>query len=358
MRFTQRTTCAFLFIVLSAVGQLGFGQNQHTKAPRKEPVSASLPGAAFAALQTIDPEHIRWHVRFLSQDVLQLGGAAQGGGIAAEYIATQFAEYGLKPGGDNNSYFQKAHIAGQIRSFESNNVVAILPGSDRKLREEAVLYTAHFATSFATSDGNTAENGVGGTTLPTSGDATGCGILLELARAFSVAREHPRRSIIFAVLIEEPGPVAAEYLASHLPVGTGKISLDLNYDIVKPLGAPQEVRVDGAERTTFYPWVQATAKLFRLAIRPDAPSELRPSHDLAMGNLGIPAFSINEGMKFKGHPETWGIAKNKELVQASYSENDSHPPTVDFVGDAAMARFGFALGWEAANLLHLIAWEK
>jgi hypothetical protein len=352
MRFTQGTTCAFLFTVLSALGQLGFGQNQHSKGSRKEPVSANLPGAALAALQTIDPEHIRWHVRFLSQDLLQSGGAAPGGGIAAEYIATQFAEYGLKPAGDNNSYFQKAHIAGQLRSFESNNVVAILPGSDRKLREEAVLYTAHFATS----DGNPPENSAGENA--TSGDATGCGILLELARTFSAAREHPRRSIIFAVLIEEPGPLAAEYLASHLPVGTGKISLDLNYDTVKPLGAPQEVRVDGAERTTFYPWVQATAKLFRLAIRPDAPSELRPSHDLAMGTLGIPAFSINEGMKFKGHPETWGIAKNKELVQASFSENDKNPPPVDFVGDAAMARFGFALGWEAANLSRLITWEK
>src|SRR5579872_7592193 len=69
---------------------------------RHEDVSVGLPGAAFAAMQTIDPEHIRWHVRFLSHDLLEGRGTGQrGGDIAAEYIATQFAEYGLKPAGDH-----------------------------------------------------------------------------------------------------------------------------------------------------------------------------------------------------------------------------------------------------------------
>jgi len=56
----------------------------------------------------------------------------------------------------------------------------------------------------------------------------------------------------------------------HPPIAAGKIALDLNYDNVMPLGAPEEVEVSGAERTTFYPAVEATAKEFRLAIRPDA----------------------------------------------------------------------------------------
>jgi len=49
-------------------------------------------------METINPEHIRWHVRYLSHDLLEGRGTGQrGGDIAAEYIATQFAEYGLKP---------------------------------------------------------------------------------------------------------------------------------------------------------------------------------------------------------------------------------------------------------------------
>src|SRR5271156_5207024 len=82
-------------------------------ATKREAVSVRLPGAAFAAMETINPEHIRWHVRFLSHDLLEGRGTGQrGGDIAAEYIATQFAEYGLKPAGENGSYLQKVPLVG------------------------------------------------------------------------------------------------------------------------------------------------------------------------------------------------------------------------------------------------------
>src|SRR5215471_875448 len=80
------------------------------KAPPKNAnyASAHLPSVAIAALQKIDPEHIRAHVRFLSLDLLEGRGTGQrGGDLAAEYIATQFWLYGLKAAGDNGSFFQK-----------------------------------------------------------------------------------------------------------------------------------------------------------------------------------------------------------------------------------------------------------
>ena len=82
------------------------------KGPKTVP-SVKLPGAAFVALETITPEHIRWHVRYLSHDLLEGRGTGQrGGDIAAEYIATQFAEYGLKPAGDHGTYMQKVPLVG------------------------------------------------------------------------------------------------------------------------------------------------------------------------------------------------------------------------------------------------------
>ena len=58
-------------------------------------------------------ERIRAHVRFLSHDLLEGRGTGQrGGDIAAEYIATQFALYGLKPAGDNGTYMQKVPMVG------------------------------------------------------------------------------------------------------------------------------------------------------------------------------------------------------------------------------------------------------
>src|SRR2546425_759541 len=75
--------------------------------------SAHLPGAAVAALEKIDPEHIRAHVRYLSLDLLEGRGTGQrGGDIAAEYIGTQFWMYGLKPAGDNGTFFQKVPMVG------------------------------------------------------------------------------------------------------------------------------------------------------------------------------------------------------------------------------------------------------
>lgn len=546
-----------LVAVLSALGYAADGGTAPVPthaAAKHEAVSVRLPSTAFAAMETIDPEHIRWHVRYLSDDLLEGRGTGQrGGDIAAEYMATQFAEYGLKPAGDNGSYLQKvplvgittlpetqfslvpkqgtamrlkpldeyvaydqtqqpqsdvdaeivyvgygidapefnwddykgadvrgkvllmlvneppsddpkffqgkaltyygrwtykyeeaarrgavgvilihredmasypwevvrssnsgeksylklegpalkvaswvrldvakklaaysdhdldkmmadantrefrpidmgaklkAHMVSNVRNFESNNVVAMLPGSDRRLKDEAVIFTAHYDHLGIRPDmqGDNVYNGA-------ADNATGCGILLEVARAFSVARQRTGRSLFFAaVTAEEQGLLGSEYLGKHPPIPAGKIGLDLNYDDVKPLGEPEEVEVSGAERTTFYPWVQATAKEFRLIIRPDARPEAghfyRSDH-FSLARVGIPSFSINEGMKFKGHDEAWGIAQDKEFVEKHYHQpSDEYHPEMNFVGDAAMARFGFALGWEAASLSRLIGWQK
>src|SRR5207237_3639241 len=71
------------------------------------------PGVAINAMQKIDPERIRAHVRFLSHDLLEGRGTGQrGGDIAAEYIATQFALDGLQPAGDNGTFLQKVPMVG------------------------------------------------------------------------------------------------------------------------------------------------------------------------------------------------------------------------------------------------------
>ena len=70
-----------------------------------------LPADVAAAMHRIDAEHIREHVRFLSDDLLEgRGTGARGGDIAARYIATQFALDGLKPAGDDGGYLQKVEL--------------------------------------------------------------------------------------------------------------------------------------------------------------------------------------------------------------------------------------------------------
>jgi len=308
---------------------------------------------------------------FLADDELHgRGSATRDEHIAALFAASQFQSLGLEPGGDNGTFLQKValpnplpdNVKQHLSKFEDTprketwNAIAILRGSSEP--NETVLLTAHL-------DHLGIGPAVNGDNIYNGADdnATGCGILLELARVFAEAAEKPRRSVLFAsVTAEEQGLLGSEYLGKHPPIPAGKITLDLNYDDIPPLGSPEEVEVSGAERTTFYPTVEATAKEFRLAIRPDAHPDAgyyyRSDH-FSLARVGIPAFSIGEGTKYKGHDMAWGMQQAAEYTAKHYHQpSDEYHADMDFTGDAAVARFGFALGWEAAAQPNIIGWHK
>jgi Zn-dependent M28 family amino/carboxypeptidase len=206
----------------------------------------------------------------------------------------------------------KARMASKLRPFEASNVVGMIPGSDAKLKDEAVIYTAHHdhLGMRAGQPGDNIYNGA-------IDNGTGCGIVLELARAFSSSAQKPRRSIIFAtVTAEEQGLLGSQYLGENTPIPANKIALNLNYDAVPALGIPEETEVVGSERTSFYRTVQQTARQFGLTIVPDAHPDAghyyRSDH-FSMARVGVPAFSIDAGLKYKGHPREWGESKIRRV---------------------------------------------
>jgi len=249
----------------------------------------------------------------------------------------------------------QAHVASQLRPFVSRNVVAALsaPGP---MSNEAVLYTAHYDHLGIDPDmkGHNIYNGA-------VDNATGCGALLEVARVWSETTSAPPRSILFAaVTAEEQGLLGSEYLGTHSPVPPGKITLDLNYDALAPIGDPEDVVVSGSERTTFYSAVEEQAKTFGLEIRPHSHPEAgyyyRSDH-FSLARVGIPSFSISEGLKFKGHDEAWGEAQERDYVEHHYHQpTDEYLPAMDFTGDAKLAMFGYELGVQAASQSKLIGW--
>jgi Zn-dependent M28 family amino/carboxypeptidase len=254
----------------------------------------------------------------------------------------------------------KAHIASTVRPFSSKNVVAILPGSDEKRRDEALMYSAHYDHLGIDTTAKSGDNIYNGAV----DNATGCGILLELAHAWSQTDQtaRPPRSILFAsVTAEEQGLLGSEYLGKHSPVPARKITLDLNYDGLAPIGDPEEVEVSGAERTTFYPEVERMAQKFGLGIRPDSQPEAghyyRSDH-FSLARVGIPAFSVNEGLKFKGHDEAWGRAQEKDYVEHHYHQpSDEYRDDMDFTALAKLALFGYDLGMQAATQPELVQWK-
>ncbi len=249
----------------------------------------------------------------------------------------------------------KAHIASKVRKYDSSNVIAMLPGTSPK--QQAVFYTAHYDHLGIDPDlkGDNIYNGA-------ADNATGCGILLEIARAYAESSVKPPHSVYFAaVTAEEQGLLGSQYLGMHPPVPSAKISLDLNYDMLMPLGIPLSAEVAGAERTTFYPTVEKTAAAFHLELEPDqtpgAGHYYRSDH-FSMARFGVPAFSIGQGTLFQGHDAEWGMAQAKDFVLKHYHQpSDEFHSDWDFSGLAKMAQFGFVLGWQASSLPAPVGWQ-
>ena len=255
----------------------------------------------------------------------------------------------------------KAHIESQRRDFTSDNVVGVVEGAKPE-KTDAVLYTAHYdhlGVDPSIKTGDNINNGA-------ADNGTGCGILLALANAFATSAKNgapPPHSVYFsAVTAEEQGLLGSEYLGMHPPVPAKDISLDLNYDMLLPVGVPTSADVSGAERTTFYPTVQQTAKAFDLVLQPDqtpnAGHYYRSDH-FSLARVGIPAFSIGQGTLFDGHPESWGKEKEEDYTAHRYHQvTDEYKPEMDFRGNARMAEFGFVLGWQASSAPSAVEWKS
>ncbi|MEP6548868.1 MAG: M28 family peptidase [Gammaproteobacteria bacterium] len=250
----------------------------------------------------------------------------------------------------------KAHIVSKVRKFESYNVLGLLQGTDPGAAKQAVVYSAHYdhlGIDPAMSGDNIYNGAVD--------NGTGVGTLLELAHAFTTSQARPPHPVLFAsVTAEEKGLLGSNFLGKHLPIPASQIAIGLNFDAIPPIGHPESVNVTGAERTSFYPIVEKTAKAFGFAIQadpePGAGHYYRSDH-FSLARAGVPAFSINTGAKFAGHPPEWGKAQADDYTAKRYhNTGDKYSPAMDFSSNSSLAKFGFALGWQALLAKGTVNW--
>jgi Zn-dependent M28 family amino/carboxypeptidase len=249
----------------------------------------------------------------------------------------------------------RAHVESRVRRYVSANVVGRVRGAAGG--GNAVLYTAHYDHLGIDPDakGDNIYNGA-------ADNGTGCGIVLEMARAFAQSSQRPPHDVYFAsVTAEEQGLLGSQYLGMHPPVPASQITLDLNYDMLLPIGIPRSVNLGGAERIDYWPTVERVAKEFDLALLPDptpgAGHYYRSDH-FSLARVGIPAFSVDQGELFEGHDEAWGRAQMEDYVAHHYHQpSDGYRADWDFRGNAKLARFGFVLGWLASAQAKPIEWQ-
>lgn len=249
------------------------------------------------------------------------------------------------------------HVPVKLREFESRNVVGRVPGADPQMRSQAVVYSAHWD-----------HLGVG---TPVHGDriyngaldnASGCAVILEMARIWAALPQKPHRSAVFLfVTAEEAGLLGSEYYGEHPEIPAGQTAADLNLDMLSPFGTTEDVGVTGAERTTLWPLVQHDAQRMHLQIAADPEPEqghyYRSDH-FSLSRVGIPSFSISPGIHYVGKPANFGQAVFQDFNAHRYHQpSDEYHEDWDVSGMEQLAQFGLVLGLDIANTPKLPTWK-
>jgi hypothetical protein len=198
-----------------------------------------------------------------------LGRAGPGGARTSRHLAAAFGRLGLQPAfGD--SFFQPIPSpladANSTDTFLGRNVVAVLPGSDPKLKDEWVLLNAHYDHLGQR----------GGHLYPGADDnATGVAMLLEVAEHFALCPDKPRRTLVFASFdLEEDGLRGSTYFATHPPLPMKKLKAALTADM---LGRSMANVMD---EYVFVLGSECSPRLRRLV------EEVKPPTGLTAGRLG------------------------------------------------------------------------
>src|SRR5262249_22381481 len=148
-------------------------------------------------------------------------------------------------------------LTNTIEQKESENVIGVLPGSDRELAQEAVFYTAHHdhfgikVGAKATDSSDPASGKVDNIYNGAVDNASGVASILGNAAASADLPKPPRRSIYFAfVTAEEQGLWGSEFLARHPPVPAGRIAADINIDEANWFGKTRDVSLIGLGKSS------------------------------------------------------------------------------------------------------------
>jgi hypothetical protein len=251
---------------------------------------------------------------------------------------------------------KQASISIRIRreTGTGSNVVGVLEGSDPKLKDQAIVYTAHYDAYGVDAQGRI---------FPGAADnALGVSELMAIAEAFSKSTQKPKRSIIFlAVTGEEHGLLGAEYWVAHPTWPIEKVAADLNFDGIgtEVYGPVKRVVGFGAEYSDLGPVIEAVVAANGGQIAPDPMPEehafYRSDH-YAFVKMGVPALMLLGGPE--GDVAPW-IARAKKWMATDYHQpTDIVRPDWNWEGPRAIAVIGLITGMRISETEAMPAWLK
>jgi Zn-dependent M28 family amino/carboxypeptidase len=250
----------------------------------------------------------------------------------------------------------KIHLVSSHRRLSSPNVVGILRGSDPKLRNEYLVYSAHLDHIGITEpvNGDSINNGA-------FDNASGIACMLEIARNFAAMPEKPKRSILFlATTAEEKGLRGADYFVANPTVPFDSIVGDINIDMLVMITATKDLTPFGTESSDMGDVAREVAKEMNVELSPDPfPEEVVfvRSDQYPFVRRGIPALYVDPG--FKPVDTSVELAKlHKEWLRTRYhSPSDDLKQPIDYRAALLLTEFDFRIGLAIANRPERPRWK-
>ena len=240
-------------------------------------------------------------------------------------------------------------IKQQLRSFKSHNVIGKLDGSDPKLRDEYVIYTAHWdhLGRHPELQGDQIFNGA-------IDNASGVASIIELGAAFTKLNPPPKRSVLFmATTAEEAGLLGAKYYAEHPLYSLEKTLADINIDTVNPWGKTRDIEDLSNNNSTLDDLLAEASKRNGRVMTPNSEPEkgnfYRADH-FEFSKRGVPSLYTRGGKDFIGKPANFGQQKRDDYTGHHYHQvSDEVDPTWDLSGAVQDVDLLFEVGYQVAN---------
>jgi Zn-dependent M28 family amino/carboxypeptidase len=254
-----------------------------------------------------------------------------------------------------------AQFASSVRQVAEYNVAGIVPGTDPKLREEAVIYSAHWDHLGIDEQNGKPDHIWNGAIDNGSGTAA----LLAMAQA-AVQRPARRTQIFLWPCAEEQGLLGSlAYVRAPLwPLA--RTAADLNLDSMNFVGPTRDIGVPGAERSSLMDSARQVARAMGLALAPPVPdlggAYFRADH-FSFARAGVPAFNVGSAV-FSGdgsfafaHDPAGSTGRMRAFTRDYHQVSDQYDPAWDLSGMQQQAQFTLNLGYAVANAPAMPAWR-
>ncbi len=238
------------------------------------------------------------------------------------------------------------------QDVDSHNVLGRLVGSDAKLRNQYVIYTAHW-DHFGWNrklPGSKHEQIFHGA----RDNGSGIAALLELARAYKALPDPPKRSILFiATTGEERGLLGARFYAHHPVFPLQDTLADINLDVMATWGRTKDMELISAGKSNIDNTVRDQARMLDIAIEPDLHPErgsIYRADQLEFARVGVPVVFLHEGVDMIGKPAGYGEQQERDYIAHHYHQvTDTVDPQWDLSGAVQQIELLFRIGYAVAQ---------